>query len=151
MIPASFWVHPRLTKQGWSSQCQHPLGQHLRPYVTLTLRLSLCPEHLIPDSGSQLQPTLPEVRFCCHLAPWCALPSTLGSPHPFSSLFPLPPPTHIDMSSLHPPLLLSPTPHFLLTPAPVPYESQLLVKKWVPTSSLGTFPFPLPCGGWSII
>lgn len=83
---------PQPTEQNRTSQCQQPLGQHLRPYVTLTLRLSSCPEHLIPAFGSQYQPTLPEVRLCCRLALCqCQPPPTLPSHSHFLPL--LPPPT----------------------------------------------------------
>lgn len=47
---------PQPTEQSRTSQCQQPLGQHLRPYVTLMLRLSSCPEHLIPAFGSRHLP-----------------------------------------------------------------------------------------------
>lgn len=113
---------PQPTEQSRTSQCQQPLGQHLRPYVTLTLRLSSCPEHLIPAFGSQHQPMLPEVRLCCRLAPCRCQPPL---PHPFSlftsstssyttTQVPFPPSPLL--SRHHPPLFLA--------PAPVPYECQ---------------------------
>lgn len=84
-----------------ASQCQQPPGQHLRPYVTLTLRLSSCPEHLIPALGSQRQPTPPEVRLCC-----CCLGA---NPNP-----PIPPPPHSPPSQS----ILTPTSSYLLNVPP---------------------------------
>lgn len=71
-VPLPLRLLPPTAYRGLSgaSQCQQPAGQHLRPYVTLTLRLSSCPEHLIPALGSRHQPTPPEVRL------WCLLGAT---------------------------------------------------------------------------
>lgn len=123
------------------SQCQQPAGQHLRPYVTLTLRLSSCPEHLIPALGSQRQPTQPEVRLWCLLSANPNLPPLhlcqLSPPPPSKSIltpffFMLCPqrssytashlrsiaakasPQHITCNPPPPPPLLA--------PAPFPYE-----------------------------
>lgn len=102
---------PQPTEQSRTSQCQQPLGQHLRPYVTLMLRLSSCPEHLIPAFGSRHLPTLPEVKLCRRSAPRRCQPTR----HPihFHFLPRLPPPTQsYKFPSLHPHL----PPTFLTTP-----------------------------------
>lgn len=117
---------PQPTEQSRTSQCQQPLGQHLRPYVTLMLRLSSCPEHLIPAVGSRHLPALPEVKLCCRSAPHRCQPTR----HPIHSHFLphlLPPTQSSKFPSLHPhlpPFSPPPRPPHFLTPAPVPCECQ---------------------------
>lgn len=133
---------PQPIEHSKTSQCQKLLGQHLRPYVTLTVRLSSCPEHLIPAFGSQALPMLPEVRLCYCLAPrQCQRTSPI-----YSHFLPLlPPPTHRHkFPFLHPhfpPTSIATIPHSSSHP-PLSHMSarQLLDKNPPPHQA----PFPSP-------
>lgn len=127
---------PQPTEQSRTSQCQQPLGQHLRPYVTLMLRLSSCPEHLIPALGSRHLPTLPEVKLCCRSAPHRCQPTR----HPIHSHFlpRLPPPTQsYKFPSLYPhlpPTFLTITPPTL--PRTRPRPMRVPGSSWIRTHLL---------------